>query len=541
MFKALIVEDEPLIRSGIAEAIVRQCPLFDTAAEAASGDEALHLALDLLPDLIITDIEMPRMNGIHFLEQLSTEYAEAAVVLISGHDEFEYAQKGLQLGAKDYLLKPVDTARLVQLVNRIGEELSNRHLFQRNWDELQRKVRESLPLFRERFYRQLMAGAGTGASLARQAKELGIPMNAHHYIAALLAYAAKQEMDRGMEQAMVASFIDKAAAEFGESLEVHHFFERDRRILLFLGSHEEAKDACYREFSRFGTYLCTNMQRNFDLERVKLAFGSPAASLTGLSLSSRQAEEGMQISISMDDRSVIHYDEWSSGVVPEPKDSAKLTERLLRHLKLEEEQLAEEAAVRLLGDLTAEEGANPHWIRLTLLELAMTVIRQLEKMKILPEAIISDPDVNPYVNVYHQQQAKDLQAWLIRFVRKCLREIRQCRANRSVSYVEKVKVYVEEHLADRKLSLGDAAARLFISPNYLRQLFRQETGESFVEYVTRLRMETAMNLLKDPFLKIQQVADRVGFEDQRYFSSCFKKYYGITPSEYREALQNELI
>lgn len=164
----------------------------------------------------------------------------------------------------------------------------------------------------------------------------------------------------------------------------------------------------------------------------------------------------------------------------------------------------------------------------------MKLIVVMEESGVALGDLFHDKDFDPYHNIYHQQEAAALHAWVGVFLDKCLNELKKGRKRKGVSYIEKVKVYIDNSLSDSSLSIADIAARLFLSPNYLRQLFRQQTGESFVEYVTRIRMEKALDLLRQSSLKIQDVAEKVGYDEQRYFSSCFKKYYQMTPTEYRE-------
>lgn len=123
MYRLLIADDEESIREGVADFVRQNCPEWDVAALARDGREALALAREILPDAVLTDITMPHMNGLEFLESLSDLLPEAKLLVLSGYDQFEYAVQALRLGVSDYLLKPLDTAKLVSALSRFAAEL----------------------------------------------------------------------------------------------------------------------------------------------------------------------------------------------------------------------------------------------------------------------------------------------------------------------------------------------------------------------------------------------------------------------------------
>jgi two-component system response regulator YesN len=270
-----------------------------------------------------------------------------------------------------------------------------------------------------------------------------------------------------------------------------------------------------------------------------IAIGSLSETITDLHKAYQQAEEAMLYRLSMN-RLLLNYEEIGTPAIPE-KTLNKHAEQLLSDLKFLNRESAMHHLRLYWEEVASAKGAHPHWVKLTLLELVMSVLRILEENKLSLDPFLQNKQFDPYMNIYRLETSHELQEWLEQFIKICLSEIERGKVNISVSHVERAKQYIDTRLSDSELSLRDLAAQLFLSPNYLRHLFRQETGESYVEYVTRVRMEKAVQLLRDPLLKIQDIAEKVGFEEQRYFSSCFKKHYAMTPTEYREALQYGLI
>ncbi|WP_248924226.1 response regulator [Paenibacillus hamazuiensis] len=543
MYKVLIVDDESIIREGIAESIRKDCPKFQTILEARDGEEALNLALESSPDLVITDIQMPNMNGIEFIEQLKAENPDVAVIIISGHDDFEYAQKGLKLGVSDYLLKPVESGHLTARLRLAAEEFDRRHVFRKDQAALRQMVAESLPLYRERLYRHLIEGVKDMQALRERAGQLGISLAHRFYAVALLRFgraeAPHAESDL-FADALLADIVRGTAERFVQELDVHAFFLKDGELALLIGSSVATREMCFAAMNAYLNRTGRALQKNIELSELHISMGTVTDTLHDLPLSYQQAQEAMLFRLSVKNRTVLNFEELGNAAIPETK-TASTAEQLILYVKLLERHNALRHVREYMDELAAAQGAHPHWVKLSILELTMSLLRAMEEAEIKLQLFLQNKELDPYVNVYRLETFRELQTWLERFVEMCISEMENGKVSKSTSHVEKVKQYIETRIADSELSLSSLAVTLFLSPNYLRQLFRQETGESFVEYVTRVRMEKALEYLKDPTLKIADVAEKVGFEEQRYFSSCFKKFHQMTPTEYREALQYGLL
>lgn len=541
MYKVLIVDDEAPIREGIADTIRHGCPRFSPIYEASDGEEALNLAHEISPDLIITDIQMPRRDGIDLIAQLKADHPDLSVIIISGFDDFEYAHKGLKLAVNDYWLKPVDSAQLAARLNLLADDLDERQSFRKDQAELQRLVKESLPLYRERLFRQLIENGKDEADRTRRARELGIPMNCRHYGVAIVCFelADIASQEDWLIEAWVDEIVSGTVRRYADELEVHYFVANDKELVLLIGSHQAAKERCFMEINQWLTRLGKALQTNLNPARLNIAVGTVCASLRDLPQTYQQAREAMLFRLSVTDRTILNFEELVAAA-PEASVDAHANEIVLQ-VKLMDHARAQLAVQDYMAHLTSAEGTHPHWVKLSMLELSMSLLKVLGDARLGFNKFFRRQDIDPYLNVNQLDSVIELTHWMERYVDRCIDEIARSKAHKSVSHVEKVKQYVEARYSESSLSLSEVAANLFLSPHYLRQLFRQETGSSFVEYVSEVRMQRALQLLRDPTLKIQDIAEKVGFEEQRYFSSCFKKYCQMTPTEYREAIQQGLV
>ncbi|OCT11765.1 hypothetical protein A8709_28240 [Paenibacillus pectinilyticus] len=539
MFKVLIVDDEPIIRQGIMEAITRHLPEFQVFS-AKDGDEALTVALNVMPDLVITDIQMPEYNGLDFIEQLKAESPDVYIIILSGYDDFGYAQRGLQLGVVDYLLKPLESQAIVERVQKAALEIEQRYSLLKNKEELQLLVNESLPLYRERLYRKWVSGDIQSPALETQAAIIGIACKSSAYLVAVLKVRREDGEHDQMNEALVTAAVNEIMSGSSSLAECYPFFEKEGQLTMIIGGNER-KHLFFQTVQQSLVRLAKSLQQ-MSL-RIQIGLGAIADSVDGVHTSYMQAVEAVSYTFSSQDRILINYEEIGTGEVPKANEVDALFEQFLLLVKLYEKEQALEQLQLVFRYYEKNDQANPHWVKLAVMNHTMAFIRLMEQCGIPAGWFFQDKATDPYWNLYRHEHFQEMKVWFTELLTLCFKEMEKSRATKMVSYIDKAKVYIESAYADSSLSLGDLAAKLFINPNYLRQLFRQQMKESFVEYLTKVRMEKAAELLRDHSLKIQEIAEKVGYEEQRYFSSCFKKYFQLTPTEYREAdnLQNPYI
>ena len=183
---------------------------------------------------------------------------------------------------------------------------------------------------------------------------------------------------------------------------------------------------------------------------------------------------------------------------------------------------------------------KPNFIKADVIEIVLAIQRYLEESK-GDDYFLYNQNISPYEKIIKADSISDLMYLLQDFVALAINEITQLKEGQSNDFVEKLKSITEENIGNVDFNLDIAASMLYISPNYLRQMFKKKTGETFIEYLTNQRMKKATELLTDCSLKISDVTEQVGYASQSYFTKCFKKYYNITPTEYRMSILNSSV
>ncbi|MDA8425953.1 MAG: response regulator [Treponema sp.] len=397
MWKLLIADDEPKIRRGIRSLVERIAPDLEIIAEAEDGEMAYAKALELEPDILLIDIRMPFLNGLDLIERLNGALPDRLIIIISGHDEFDYAQAAVKLHVFDYLLKPLDTGIFAATLEKARAELKARSETGKYAVWVREQLSRNLPLLYERFFRDWIKGSLSRTEIEETKEFLKLTI-----------------------EGPVALFAARFSEKYGSGAPGA---DQSRRLALIA-----ARTIISETFTSPGTYVFED-----DTETV-------------LAL-------------------VQNIDEAHLG-------AAKA-------------------------------------------EIESSASSQLIQVPVLASRIVADPR-NGLCDAYEELRTE-------------LADGGNCEA-----FVVLAINFIGQQYYDPGLSLESSAQELQLSPGYLSRLMKRETGLSFIEYLNRVRVKKATQFMNDPAAKMFEIAERVGYRSQHYFSRAFRKVMGISPSEYKK-------
>ena len=538
MYKILVVDDEPIIRSGIINALSGQEHGFVVAGEAANGMQALELLPELALDVIITDICMPTVNGLELIETAKSINPDLKVLVISGYDDFEYAQKAVRLGVDDYILKPVQAQHLLEILARVRVELDKRYLFLHDVSQLQKRLTVSLPLLREWFLQGLIAGKMTAPEIAEKLTDLDLRLTGPLFGVALLKMKNLQSATApGAGKGMAQTFLMQiAAAIFPAGIGAVPFFLSEDKLAILFDIASSDRQRVFIALNQNLKRIVLAVQNQLNVATYA-ALGSLYDELAAVSRSYSEAETALQFSFIQEKGGLVNYEDINLQTETSLAWPQELERQLLLQVRLGDGAGAARSAQAFFAYYRAQQGIKPGRVKQSVFEMTLLLQRTVAEAGGNIAGYGADAQSDPYQLVQECETLTELEQFLIDFARACCDAIQKARLGKNFSIVEKAKQIIESSLEQSEFSLDDVAGRLFLSPNYLRSLFKQQVGESFVEYLTRRRMEKARDLLDldDVTLKVHHIAEMVGYNDQHYFSICFKKYFGLTPTDYREA------
>ncbi|MBJ6362423.1 response regulator [Paenibacillus sp. GCM10012307] len=537
MYKVLLVDDEADVREGLLLEMDWKACGFIVSGVAENGKEALELMESLDPDVVITDISMPFMNGLELAGRLRTLNPLLKLVILTGYDEFDYARQAVRLHVDEYLLKPFssDTLRdlLLRIRQRIEEEMSHREDIRR----LQEHYRISLPMLGESFLASLLTRRLPKALIAEKARSYGLRLNGHAYVVAAIAlHSPEEEASPGPGQSLRASGdVDlmlhamlNIAKEIWDAERLgSNFIYQNHIVLLAVGEGDEAWH------SRLQGTL-DNVLRSIDhFLKLPITIGVGSA-VTDASHLKHSFTDAL---LALDYRLVL-----GSGKVI---DICDVERRDNQHLRLDE--LKEQALIRSLKVGTAEELAEVverlfadlhdasfaySDIQLYLLEVVTAVLRTAKDAGVQFDTLFW-PGFQLHSELFNYADLREMQSGFYDICSRIMGHIASYRQSAYKELVEKAIRYTKENYMDASLSIQKVCVYLHISAGYFSSVFKKEVKVTYGQYLMSIRMEAAKELLRATELKAFEIAERVGFADPNYFSFCFKKGVGVSPKEYR--------
>lgn len=533
MYSLLVVDDEKIIRTGIINEIKTSFSLIDDIWEAEDGDQALEIVAKERPDIIITDINMPKLNGLDFIKSAKDINEYSRIIIISGYDEFEYAQKALKLGVEEYILKPIDKQQLKEIIIKSIEAIEKQNRFFYDIERLKFIVQESLPAARERFFNNLVSGVLEREDVIGKVDYLNIDISGSSYCAGILKFSIEgREVNK--EDLLLGTLNGIKAEVFGEDITAYFFFVNIDEIGMIFA-------AKYAEISK--TFLAINtglgrmiylLKKQFNLN-LKVALGGCYVEVDNIAKSYKEAGQAIGYSLLNNNHNIINYADICDKETFNFKRPTEIESSIILNTKSCNASKVTICIDELFRYYETQKNISASAIKKQVFELIINLSKEVENMVENINGNTENIEIKTYERILKADRLEQLLDSVKATAADCIDKINKTYHNKNISIIKKVIGLVTSGYNDSEFSLEDVAGKLYISPNYLRQLFKQQTGKSFVEYLTILRMEKAASFLEDKLLKVQEVAEKVGFNDYRYFAACFKKHFKMTPSEYREA------
>ena len=520
-YRIMIVDDEEEVRLGIVKKLDWDQLGYEVAADAENGEEALLKAEEQELDVVMTDIKMPYMDGLQFCSELLKINPGVKLIILSGFGDFEYAKEAIRLNVVEYVLKPVNAAELSQILTRVRATLDAEMAERRNVIRLAESYERSLPLLRENFLEKLITGAAQLGEIGAAAVSYNIRLDNNPYKAAAIFVAGK---DTQMEPRLVPFLLrDLISDRFKSGFTVETLIRFPAVVALISFESKDingvigaAGDVC----ARAKKALCADCRAGVsricrDMSEFDEAYYEAAAALDYRSLSRSPV-----IYI----RDMESSDRFRAGM--QPQGMGEL-ERAVRFGDCEMVETAVKAAVSRLP--SKEDDAYGY------AECALRLVAEVVGiMRQLPPDGAQGGELALMPNPFELDREKLLE----RVLCECLSansRIQITRQSGTAQMIAAARTYIESNFADTGLSVDKLCEELHISRSYFSTLFKQETGSSFVQYLTDVRLGRAMVLLDSTDDKTFVIAGEVGYDDPNYFSYVFKKKYGVSPTLYRKS------
>ncbi|QTH44999.1 response regulator [Cohnella sp. LGH] len=529
MYKIMLVDDEAEVREGIRRRIAWHEHGFECVSDCENGMDALEAAEQLRPDVVLTDINMPFMDGLELTRQLSERLPWTKVVILTGYDDFDYAQQAVKLRVNDFILKPITAEELIRVLESVKRELDEERDRLENLVRLERQLRESLPALKERFLERMVGTSiGVGEMKQRMAY-FGLNLPGPEYVV-LAADAdhfgeAAPEADRELLRFALHNIVQEIAAREPASAE---FRSREEKVVCILSGGSDI-----RLFDR-AQALAEEIRRSVETYlrfTVTVGIGLPVFGLADLRQSYRSAVAALDYRVLLGTNRVISITDVETRRRLSAETTGDWEKRLVVGIKTGSREEADQAVAAIVSGLK-EAAPSIEQVYIRIQKLIVSLLNALEE----PGGGASPfgEAVNPITEVYRFKTLEEIEIWLKELCRDSIRMLAEKRSDMARDLMVKAEAHIRDNFSDPNLSLKAVCEIVHMSNSYFSALFKARTGKTFVEFLTCQRVEKAKELLASTDLKSYEIAAAVGYADPHYFSVLFKKATGDTPTEYRQ-------
>lgn len=525
-YSVLLVDDEEEVIHVIMRKINWEGLGFFVVGHANNGAKAFEMVEEFQPDVVMTDIRMPFMDGMELSRRIKAEYPATKILFFTGFDEFEYAKGAVHLEVEEYILKPVNSVELTNVFTKLKIKLDQEISDKRNVEILQKYYMDSLPLLQANFYTSLIEGSIQEGEISGYLSDYQLSFPGP-FFCCLVIHTSSSQVPADMNPLLLATSVHKQARErLAEKWRAKCFSYLGNTIMIpQLGTENEVSeltDECDR-FCRYAKSIIGAV--------VTIGIGPVCDSILALSQSFIGAREAVSYRVIYGAARAINMQEVVPGEIiqPGPANDAEMS-NLFKMIRLGSEKEVIQAADRYLKH-TAFPNKSLQQHHVDMMELVSTLYRFAINNDI-SAADFSQDFRKMYSNLFDLEPA-EFRKWLIDCSLFFREKLIFARNKSTRSFVTKAEEYVRHNYEDEDLSLDRVCEVLGVSNSYFSSVFKKETGNSFIRYLTDYRMERASQLLIETNEKSYIIARKVGYADPNYFSYVFKRKFGVSPSKYR--------
>lgn len=548
MLKIFLAEDEVVVRETIKRMIPWEELGFELVGEAADGEMALPLLIRQQPDLLITDIKMPFMDGLTLARLAKKEIPGLKVVILSGYDDFNYAKQAIGIGVEDYLLKPITKNALIERLSEIRSRYEHEKTQKEYYEKFQREMQAYEKNSSRDFFEALVGGSMDMMEVYKRAEKLGLDIVAEAYN--VLIFTMNCDEDFSGQR-------DEYSSWEAESLELlENFFAGHSSAMLFRSNIfsygvllkgqretiEENTRACVDEIRKI-------LSRQDGRREWFLAVGQSVERLSQIQKSYHTASRAFSQRY-LYDENILYYDEMETmehpGGQAETEDNAYLQ-------KVDVNALNPAILQKFLSNGLQEETENfvkDYFYAIGQEPMESLVFRNYVILNVRFSVISFIKGLGCDTNEMESADTEEVLAEsgknmesAIAYAKKMISQAIEIRdqnsGNKNRSILKTAVDFIDSYYMEEDISLNTVANVANVSSNHFSALFSQNMGQTFIEYLTTLRMNKAKELLRCTGMRSSEIAGEIGYKDAHYFSYLFKKTQGMTPSDYRKAREDK--
>ena len=532
LYRIILVDDEEEVRKGIIRKIDWEALGFQVVGDAENGQDALEKIEQLEPDVVMTDIRMPYMDGLTLTSWIRQKYPSVKVLIFSGFDDFEYAQKAIKLNVTEYILKPVNVEELTRILNRVRENLDQEIEQRRDVDRLRESYLSSLPILRELFLNDMVRGNMPAENIRQKLEEYKIDiLGAEKWLTAVINVENEASEETGLtlhqEKELIPISVKSLLEDNLKDYCRFMAFNSAVGVTLIAAVDGERKQTSLIDL--LGD-ICKEIKRILQVT-VTIGIGYFSRELEQLPAAYQSAVDALGYREIVGTGKTIYINDMepvSRGKLQlETRDEADLIAVVKFGTREKIEAAAKNFAARM-------EGARVHMRQLQVYQMSIIncLIRLMQHQGLELGAMFGTDEMYGKV-IYGNMKPEEFASVITEVGCRMNEAMNRERDKTAKKVILEAKQYILDHYQDPELSVDVMCRQLHMSPAYFSTVFKRETGQTYIAYLTEVRLDKAVELLNTTDDKTYVIAQKVGYQEQNYFSYVFKKRFGISPTKFR--------
>lgn len=531
MYKIMIVDDETIIRDGIINNVDFQGLGMDVVGSCENGIEALEVFRSEEPDIVITDINMPFMNGIELAEEILEHKASTKIIILTGYDKFEYAQQALKLKITDYIVKPILPRELNRVFEKVIQSIRQDRLQDETVIQLKEQLAETGPVMKARFLNRLISRPIDSYELKGKMVNHDIHLNADYYqILHLQLRKGDDEQDYNWVEMALVKVLGLTNHQLEPMSDCLTFRTYLDNVIVIVGSDtkEDLNDTTRLLAERL--VETTKLHHNI---AIGIGIGKSVSRLERLYESAKTAEEAFDYHMFNGSGNIISYSDQRHHHRKRTVSVTSFASKLYKEVRVG----SADGIKDILNDAFAmiEKHALPiDSCYIHIQNLIMSILLSIEDQGIDYKDINRSQE-NPTIKLYDFKSIAAIKSWMTKMCDEIFNYVAAEREDYQQTQANQAIAFIEANYMKQDMSLKHICKALSMSVSYFSVLFKEATGTTFVEYLTKVRMDKAKELLRNTNDKTYVIAESVGYKDAHYFSLVFKKRVGMNATAFRES------
>lgn len=535
-YKVVLVDDEFLVRELIAEKVNWELLDCELLLKATSASEVYDFIDENKVDIILTDINMPVIDGLAMSKRIREQYPNIKIIVLTGFDEFDYAKQSIEIGIDNYILKPIDENTIEDSMRKVIAKIEKETVKAFEYEQLRQSVRENKAYMKEKFFIEMIQQTLYSTKLNERGKYFEVDTESKFVQIIGIEFTPKNQGILFEEERLMQLY--QARLMLMELVQQHHqvhvFEDSKERLILLNLNPNYAIDHDLDLYIRL-----VNQNLKWDL---RIGVGRIKEQLHQSSESYQEALTALRYTMVTGFNQVNHYGDF--GVVIESGTNQEQMEEDFENLEfsikvgLKNDALLNIDKIydKLSQQIQSHNEKDISYVRIQ----TSRILSVIYYLMLSTDESSANKEISKdhYEDINKIRSIPDAKQYIYQILDAAMERVNGIQSDREDDFIKNVERYISERISNSELNLTSTAEHFFLNPSYLSRLYKQKLGISFKEHIIKQRMEKAVELLRTTDLKVYEISDQVGIVDPNYFSLCFKKYMSMSVSEYKRSLSN---